>query len=773
MNQNLFQESKKLNFKVNFVITSLQEFKPLSSIIISLRKNSNKFQTKEINIDSNGKAILKQKFSFPLSNIKNNDFSNQIFKFETYFKIPQIQNDYKKITFVNFDLSKFNPNELFEQKKISLNLINLKEKKEKGEQITFLLKLELDQNNQNSNFYKEENKFNQKKIPKKNLEQEILDQKVQISIEKKKNQKLMNQIRNYVSKYSIKKDKMDQMKKEFESKNEEMKKNNESLLQKINESKKMQNELMENKREMAKMESQIENLKIQNSSLDKSQKELKKENEELSESIKKYQQDQQNIKELHSIQMEKLKSETDLKQDELNQKKNHLDKLLESKNQEFGLLQKELEKKTEENIIQNKILISLKNYIRKLNNIQKENWIIKRCFFVSEQIYSNGIPVSASLVTQFFCNNGYLDGNNSNEPISRVLIESFEMLLKKFEKKNTNKIYWLLSNTIYFKHLFHKIFLSKTRQQQNPNEEYSNFLQHSFLPKNNNQNEKILKLISEIDRLFSVIYNLIIEKIRKRISTMILKILSQKSSKSNNPIRKLPDESYYNPQILVNYFDQLNQIFQKNSFPLDLINSIFSQIIYFIRSIILNSFLNNKSICRYGFAMDFKLTLSALFDWFESSSFSNLKENLDSIKEIIDCVLANKLLLMDTLSFSSCFSVCKSLNLFQVHKLLTNYGIDEFDQEKIFPKDLELFYNQAIIYYSKKDLIHNFDPKKLELDESFIFQIENNFKQIQIDKWEEIEIPKAIQDREKTINIIKNEKENEFDSFCLLFEKTD
>ncbi|KAJ6231410.1 myosin-7 [Anaeramoeba flamelloides] len=197
---------------------------------------------------------------------------------------------------------------------------------------------------------------------------------------------------------------------------------------------------------------------------------------------------------------------------------------------------------------------------------------------------------------------------------------------------------------------------------------------------------------------------------------------------------KEQDKKPQSMQSIIKNFKKLNNLLRSHNLQKVIIQNIFLKIIQKIVFYVMNSlFLLEKMTLSFAFQIKSEITI--LNNWFKKKNYHLICEQFIPIFHAANVIimkskLINKIENIITLSKD----ICPTLSITQVWKILKNFKIDDYDQKKISSKKFSLF----------KQTIKQSNQKIVNPHFSFKNDLVLNIKQIKIENWKSIQIPKII-----------------------------
>ncbi|KAJ3447607.1 hypothetical protein M0812_00079 [Anaeramoeba flamelloides] len=436
--------------------------------------------------------------------------------------------------------------------------------------------------------------------------------------------------------------------------------------------------------------------------------------------------------------------------------------------------------------------------------IEQEKLLIERIFFFSEPIYSKKYPIPACLIINFFLlTNSFTKGS---ELVLGSFIDSLKLMLR-INRDERKLLIWILINILFSIRLlidlvqkdpeefnFKKIDESFTKIRLNYNQNYlqdddfnnSSSVFNNSHNSNDNGNDndgddktkndkkesslniiKILdnyskiyekKLISEmtfipndepifnlhkeLGHLANEAYINIIDTIEDEIKYSIARVfINNKSSTVHSFLSKLD----LKVNTILDIFQEIDQLSKTSlSLPFSFSLTVIKHILSFINSTIFHQLLNKKKFCTIGHSLKIKESITKIESWISQNGFEEAINELGQIKNAVDLIIMNKVILKDPLmEFETCTTVLNNLTLFQIYYILSNFTPDEFDAIAIQKEDLKSLWNFA----KSKQIENGLDEINIEIETNSNLPITIDFLKIDCEAWQSVNVPKKLQEK--------------------------
>ncbi|KAJ5074139.1 myosin-7 [Anaeramoeba ignava] len=422
----------------------------------------------------------------------------------------------------------------------------------------------------------------------------------------------------------------------------------------------------------------------------------------------------ENIANLENIEKKKIKQTSKISHEKIHEKTDYVVESL------FSDAKNGISKRTNEDIEQiinhqSGLIEQLKKHIDNLEHqievhtiIEQERWLIDRLFYFTDSIYSNGVPVPASLMMKFFLFHNAFD--QRNEKLLAIFCECFELLVQA-QKDNKYNLVWLLSNISFMIRLLWGLFpqiieeeFKKTSEILSENQNQKQEMDHSnlvvFMDKSNH--EQIVKFHKQLISLALNIFMLLIEVIQDQINSKLTRDFLIHKPLGQTPQRAPKQKGLTS----INHLDELAALLKENYLPKSIIAKIFTHILHNINSVLLIELMNHREFCHSANGFQVKISLSFLESWVSNVELSELNQELAPIKQACDCISMNKIIIKDLVNnYSVCNDICPKLSSSQIHKLLSNFIPDEIDPEPLTKFQLQEFENFSSHSIEKKKSI--------------------------------------------------------------------
>jgi hypothetical protein len=245
----------------------------------------------------------------------------------------------------------------------------------------------------------------------------------------------------------------------------------------------------------------------------------------------------------------------------------------------------------------------------------KERFLIDIIILSVSQSYINGIPISTPIIFKTLMEwKAFEEG--SGRFLEKILINIKDMI-DKYRGDIMVIMYWFsnlyLMTSLLYEYMEYKINLEENQFDIKKMKEFgklfdkenTDYLKNLIMKKTNlkfsgketnkKKDKKIIEKIeyfkNSIEELYYKIYGIIIDTMEKQISAIIIPSMFEKKY----------EDKYFSNQSLIKILNYYLKIFKSNNLFNNLMEQIFSQIFYFINSIIVNElvFNQNTNLCNF------------------------------------------------------------------------------------------------------------------------------------------------------------------------------
>ncbi|KAJ6229393.1 hypothetical protein M0813_07825 [Anaeramoeba flamelloides] len=260
----------------------------------------------------------------------------------------------------------------------------------------------------------------------------------------------------------------------------------------------------------------------------------------------------------------------------------------------------------------------------------------------------------------------------------------------------------------------------------------------TFIP----SDEPIFNLHKELSNLANEAYINIIDTIEDEIKYSISRVfINNKSSTDQRFLSKLD----LKVNTILDIFQEIDKLSKTSlSLPFSFFLTVIKHILSFINSTIFHQLLNKKKFCTIGHSLKIKESITKIELWVSQNGFEEAIHELGQIKNAVDLIIMNKVILKDPLmEFETCTTVLNNLTLFQIYYILSNFTPDEFDKITIQREDLKSLWKFA----KSKQIENGLGEINIEIETNSNLPITIDFLKIDCKGWQSVNVPKKLQEK--------------------------
>ncbi|KYR00976.1 dilute domain-containing protein [Tieghemostelium lacteum] len=332
----------------------------------------------------------------------------------------------------------------------------------------------------------------------------------------------------------------------------------------------------------------------------------------------------------------------------------------------------------------------------------KSKYLTEEIILTKKPEYVDSVPVSA--IVLYKCLFEWKQFNASNAYSFSKIIETMDYLSKRETMDREKAIYWL-STCFTLKFLLERSLSNSSKKgdySQNDNSTQSPSNNFS----NNSDKENIRFLIHRLKIYERSYWKLLWQNLRMELDKLLDRLCDIVKNRyfEHNPI-------------FLNYLLTSLDYLEKRLPFQSLYSGVFKQIFYYSASKLSNRFYSDGQLINSICAVNLKLLLSSLTQWFQENKSLNyfyyFKIEMNSILQILDVLLIDKSSLKDPRVRAD---ICPSLNSTQLAILLSSYQPEDY-REEIDP---------SIIKQLQDDGIRNQELQSLNINSEIIFDLQQN-----------------------------------------------
>ncbi|KAJ5079350.1 myosin-7 [Anaeramoeba ignava] len=371
-------------------------------------------------------------------------------------------------------------------------------------------------------------------------------------------------------------------------------------------------------------------------------------------------------------------------------------------------------------------------------------WLIEGLLNITEPRYINMWPIASCVIYQFFSSKNIFMSNYT-ESFLDLFVQTTQSHIQN-RKSSLNDLFWVLSNILLMESSVLNLgFLHSNKNIEN--------IQFEILEKSNdnitdtensNDNQDIseneesifIKFRIQVERLTSILVKDILKQIKSEFEPIIKEVFFGKNTPLAYSKRHMLSDNYTSPTRMTGCLNKYLKLSQNNFLPKYFVDQIFSYLMEFIKSTVANFVFHHKELCKSSVALEMKFALSLIEKWNETVGYSHLNQKLSLLKQIQNCFLINKSMLLDPeFNLLKNELICPDLTIQQIYYLYENYQRDEFDDTNI---------DNSFLQNLKKVLSNQINSNSNIFLKSQKMELKVDFTKIKIPNWETLQFPKKI-----------------------------
>ncbi|KAK5583437.1 hypothetical protein RB653_005031 [Dictyostelium firmibasis] len=319
--------------------------------------------------------------------------------------------------------------------------------------------------------------------------------------------------------------------------------------------------------------------------------------------------------------------------------------------------------------------------------------------------YVGNIPISAIAI--YKCIFEWKELSPNNNKCLTQMIETLDLMIKKKNIGKEKSFYWL-SNSFTLGFLLEKSF----ENLRLPRSDLNNSPSITF--SNNNENQNLRLLIGLVQGYQRSFWSLYWESVKLELSKVMDRLTEQ-----------LRVKEFETTPIFLNFLLSTLEFLEKRLPFQSVWPNIFKQIFFYVSGYLVNKFLTDNSLATTNNAVNTKLFISSLSQWFQENKelnyFYYFKMEMSTLIQILDVLVIDK----DSLKEESVRKeICPSLTTTQLAIVLCRFN-PENSSEEVDPGVIKYLQDEGIRKHDIQNITTNLDkiyelPDKPEPSRSII-----------------------------------------------------
>ncbi|EDR41025.1 dilute domain-containing protein [Dictyostelium discoideum AX4] len=319
--------------------------------------------------------------------------------------------------------------------------------------------------------------------------------------------------------------------------------------------------------------------------------------------------------------------------------------------------------------------------------------------------YVGNIPISAIAI--YKCIFEWKELSPNNNKCLTEMIETFDLMIKKKNIGKEKSFYWL-SNSFTLGFLLEKSY----ENQKISRSEFNTSPSINFSHNTESQNLKLLiNIVQGYQRSF---WSLYWDSVKLELSKVMDRLTEQ-----------LRVKEFETTPIFLNFLLSTLEFLEKRLPFQSVWPNIFKQIFFYVSGYLVNKFLTDNSLATTNNAVNTKLFISSLSQWFQENKelnyFYYFKMEMSTLVQILDVLVIDKDSLKDELVRKE---ICPSLTTTQLAIVLCRFN-PENSSEEVDPAVIKYLQDEGIRKHDIQNITTNLDkiyelPDKPEPSRSII-----------------------------------------------------